>query len=103
MMTATDEVQTREEATANVKKLDFFVKVLFLEETPTVLSIGKLCEDHGYTYQWSSGQKPHLTKNGRRIDCNMSNYLPFVVPGLSASSVTTPTLTSSSSCSGFCI
>ena len=54
---------------------------------------------HGYTYHWSSGQKPHLTKNGRRIDCNISNYLPFVVPGLSASSVTTPTLTSSSSSS----
>ena len=62
VMTATDEVQTREEATVYVKELDLFVKVLFLEEPPAVLSSGKLCEDHGYTYQWSSGQKPHLTK-----------------------------------------
>ena len=29
----------------------------------------KLCEDHGYTYHWTSGQKPHLTKNGKKINC----------------------------------
>ena len=40
---------------------DLFVTVMLLEETPAVLSLGKLCEDHGYTYQWTSSQKPHLT------------------------------------------
>ena len=49
---------------------DLLVKVMLLDETPAVLSLGKLCEDHGYTYHWTSGQKPHLTKNGKRIDCN---------------------------------
>ena len=96
VMTANGEVQTREEATAYVKELDLFVTVMLLEETPAVLSLGKLCEDHGYTYHWTSRQKPHLTKNGQRIDCNVSNYVPFVVPGLSTSSSTTPTPTSSS-------
>ena len=52
---------------------------MLLENTPTVLSLGKLCEDHGFSHQWSSGQKPHLIKNGRRIDCNISNNVPFVV------------------------
>ena len=74
--------------------------VMLLEETPAVLSLGKLCEDHGYTYHWTSGQKPHLIRNGKRIDCNFSTCVPFVVPGLSASSSsTTPTPTSSSSSS----
>ena len=67
LMTANGEVQTREEATVYVKELDLFVTVVLLEEIPAVLSIGKLCEDHGYTYHWTSGQKPHLTKNGQRI------------------------------------
>ena len=49
-MTANGEVQTREEAMVYVKQLDLFVKVMFLEETPAVLSLGKLCEDHGYTH-----------------------------------------------------
>ena len=86
VMTANGEVQTREEATVCVKQLDLFVKVMLLEETPAVLSLGKLCEDHGYTYHWISGQKPHLIRNGKRIDCNFSNYVPLVILGLSASS-----------------
>ena len=100
VMTANGEVLTREEMTDNVRQLDLFVKVMLLEETPAVLSLGKLCEDHGYTYRWISGQKPHLIKNGKRIDCNISNYVPFVVPGLSASSSsTTPSPASPSSSS----
>ena len=39
VMTANGEVQTREEATEDVKELDFFVTVMFLEETPAVLSL----------------------------------------------------------------
>ena len=92
-------MQTREEATIYVKQLDLFVKVVLLEETSAVLSLVTLCEDHGFTYHWTSGQKPHLTKKGQRIDCNISNYVPFVVPGLSMSSSTTPTPTSSTSSS----
>ena len=100
VMTANGEVQTREEATENLKELDLCVTVMLLEETPAVLSLGKLCEDHVYTYHWTSGQKPHLTKKGQRIDCNVSNCVPFVVPGLSASSSsTTPSPTSPSSSS----
>ena len=57
VMTANGEVQPREEATENVKQLDLFVTVLLPEETPAVLSLGKLFEDHGCTYHWTSGQK----------------------------------------------
>ena len=99
VMTANGEVHRREEATVHVKELDLFVTVMFLEETSAVLSLGKLCEDHGYTVHWTSGQKPHLTKKGKRIDCKISNYVPVVVPGLSTSSSTMPTPTSSSSSS----
>ena len=75
VMTANDEVQTREEAKAYVKELDLFVTVMLLEETPAVLSLEKLCEEHGYAYHRISGQKPHLIRNGRRIDCNIANYV----------------------------
>ena len=62
VMTANGEVQTREEATVYVKQLDVFVKVMFLEETPAVLSLLMLCEDHGFSCHWTTGQKPRLTK-----------------------------------------
>ena len=40
VMTANGEVQTREEATENVKQFDLLVTVKFLEETPAVLRSG---------------------------------------------------------------
>ena len=90
VITANGEVQTHGEATVYVKELDVFLTMKVLENTPAVLSLGKLCDEHGYSYEWINGQKPHLVKNGIRIQCNTENFAPIVVPGLS---------TSSSSCS----
>ena len=59
----------------------------------------KLCEDHGYSYEWTSGQKPQLIKEGRRMTCSTENYVPIVVPGLSTSSSTSSSLTSPTSSS----
>ena len=55
-----------------------------LEETSGVLSLGKLCEDHGYSHEWVSGQKARLTKDGKTIICKTDNFVPLVVPCLSA-------------------
>ena len=57
-----------------------------LEDTPAVLSLGKLCDEHGYSYEWINGRNPHLIKNGIRIQCNTENFVPIVVLGLSTSS-----------------
>ena len=46
IITANGEVQTHEEATAYVRELDMFLTVKILEDTPAVLSLGKLCVDH---------------------------------------------------------
>ena len=83
---ANGEVQTHEEATVCVKELDIFLTMKVLEDTPVVLSLGKLCDEHGYSYEWINGQKPHLIENGIRIQCNTKNFVPIVVPGLSTSS-----------------
>ena len=82
---ANGEVQTREEATVYVKELDIFLTMKVLEDTPAVLSLGKLCGENGYSYEWISGQKPHLIKDGIRIICNTGNFVPIVVPGLLSS------------------
>ena len=86
VITANGEVQTNEEATVYVKELDMFLTMKVLENTPAVLSLGKLCDENGYSYEWINGQKPHLIKNGIRIMCNTENFVPIVVPGLSTSS-----------------
>ena len=75
----------KEEATVYVKELVLFVTVM----------LGKFCEDHAITYHWTSGQKPQLVKNGKTINCNIANYVPFFVLGLSTSSSNLSSLASS--------
>ena len=72
-ITANDEVQTNEEATVlrqRVGKNSWQWKSL--QDTPAVSSPGKLCDEHGYSYEWINGQEPHLIKKkkGIRIQCN---------------------------------
>ena len=86
VITANGEVRTHEEAILYVKELDIFLTMKNLENTPTMLSLGKLCDENGYSYEWINGQKTHLIKNGIQIICNTENFVPIVVPGLSSSS-----------------
>ena len=86
VITANGEVQTHEEAIVYVKELDIFLTMKVLDNTPAVLSLGKLCDKNGYSYEWINGQKPHLSKDGIRIICDTENFVPIVVPGLSSSS-----------------
>ena len=79
-------MQTHEEATVYVRKLDIFLTMKVLEDTPAVSPPGKLCDEHGCSYEWINVQKPHLIKNGIRIQCKTENFVPIVVPGLSTSS-----------------
>ena len=57
VITANAEVQTHEEATVYVKELDIFLTMKVLENKPAVLSLGKLCDENGYSYEWINGQK----------------------------------------------
>ena len=86
VITANGEVQTFEEAQIYGHDLGLFVTVQLLNESPAVLSLGKLCDDHGYSYEWITGQQPQLNKNGNKITCKTDNFVPLVVPGLSSSS-----------------
>ena len=88
VITDTGEVQTHEEAIVYVKELDIFLTMKVLENTPAVLSLGKLCDENGYSYEWINGQKPHLIKNGIQIICNTENFVRIVVLGLTSSSAT---------------
>ena len=81
-----EKCRPHEEAIVCVKELDIFLTMKVLENTPAVLSLGKLFDENGYSCEWINGQKLHLIKDGIRIQCNTENFVPVVVPGLSSSS-----------------
>ena len=64
VITANGEVQTHEEATVYVKELDIFLTMKVFENTPAVLSLGKLCDENGYSYEWINGQNHSSFKTG---------------------------------------
>ena len=87
VITANGEVQTHEAATVFCQReLKIFLTMKVLGNSTAVLSLGKLCDEHGYSYEWINGQKPHLKKKGIRLQGNTENFVPNVVPGLSTSS-----------------
>ena len=69
VITANGEVQTHEEATVYVKELNVFLTMKVLDNTPAVLSLGKLCDENGYSYEWIDGQK--TTSHERRDSDNL--------------------------------
>ena len=85
VITAKGELQTHEEATVYVKEMDIFLTMKVPENTPAVLSLGKLCDENGYSYAWIIGQKQHLIYDGIRVQCNTENFVPILMPGLSTS------------------
>ena len=58
--------------------------VLLLEDTPAVLFLGKLCEENGYSYKWTEGHTPHLSKSGKIVPYNCDNFVPTVLLGRSS-------------------
>ena len=82
VITANGEVQTHEEA----QRIDFFLTMKVLENMPEILSLGKLCDENGCSYEWINGPKTHLIENGIRIQCNTENFVPVWVLGLPTSS-----------------
>ena len=78
VLTANGKVHTHEEAQVFVHDVNLFVTVQVLEETPAVLSLRKLCEDHGYSHERVSGQKPRLTKEVKTI-CNAKLTISFLL------------------------
>ena len=67
VLTSNEKVHTHEEAQVYVHDLGLFVTVQLLENTPAVLSFGKLCEELGDTYEWVRVKKPRLTKQEKKF------------------------------------
>ena len=62
-----------------VHDLGLFLTVQLLEDTPAILSLGKLCEELGYSYAWVTGQQPRLTKKGKTKNAKTDHFVPLVV------------------------
>jgi len=61
-----------------VRELGLHVWAYLHEDTVAVLSLGMLCDDHGYTYNWKPQTWPTLTKGRQVVTCQPHCNVPFI-------------------------
>ena len=61
-------------------KLKENIEPLLLGSTPPVLTIGRRCMDHGYSFVWPNAKKPYfICPDGKRFTFEVDNYTPWLV------------------------
>ena len=79
VITANGEVQTHEEAIVYVKELDIFLTMKVLDNTPAVLSLGKLCDENGYSYEWITVKNHISSKTVFGYSATQRTSPPFLI------------------------
>ena len=46
-----------------------------MEDSSSVLSSGRQCNDQGYSYSWQTGETPRLSKGKKVLECNIENFV----------------------------
>ena len=58
------------------------VEAHILESTPSVLSVGKRCMNHGYSFIWPEGRDPYMiNREGQRIQLYVKGDIPHIKVG----------------------
>ena len=66
--TANGSTATQTEAEIDLGTFDMTSHAYVLDDTPSVMSLGKRCMEEGYSFVWPSGKMPFMiTKDGERI------------------------------------
>ena len=77
--TANGSTATNKEAEIDLGTFDMTSQAYVLDDTPSVMSLGKRCMEEGYSFVWPSGKMPFMiTKFGSRIDLTMHDNIPYI-------------------------
>ena len=79
MNLANGSTATNKEAEIDLGTFDLTSQAHVLDDTPSVMSLGKRCLEEGYSFVWPSGKIPFMiTKLGSRIDLTIHDNIPYV-------------------------
>ena len=77
--TANGSTATQTEAEIDLGTFDMTSQAYVLDDTPSVMSLGKRCMEEGYSFVWPSGKMPFMiTKTGERIDLTIHDNIPYI-------------------------
>ena len=79
MKTANGMVETHLKTQVFLKHLGINIIAWVLDNTPNLLSVGQLIEDHGYDFFWDHRfKRATLTKDGKRTVLGIMNNVPHL-------------------------
>ena len=84
IQTANGMIQADWECYISVEDLQISVwAIMTNNDSPPILSLGRLCHESGFSYEWPEDESPFLTKTstGARYYCNEENFVPMVHVG----------------------
>ena len=85
LQTANGIIQAMEEVDIIIHELgNLKVTAMVVEDTPSLISLGKLCQEEGYDYVWKAHtDNPYLQKeNGTKVYCQVIQNVPIITPGI---------------------
>ena len=72
-----------------------------MPESPSIISLGRLCMLDGFSLHWPAGESPFIIDpTGHRIDMTVHGFVPYISSAphdakLNASSIASPSLSTS--------
>ena len=79
LQTANGSITTDEVVNMKVSDLNEVIQAYVVEDSPTLISLGKLCTESGYDFIWKAGQVPFLRKDGKKkVPCVPDMNVPIV-------------------------
>ena len=71
-------VRSTKEANAYIQDLDTHLYAKLVEDSPSLLSLGRVCDELGCSFSWQPGGNLTPTKGKTVITCCTVNFVPFV-------------------------
>ena len=78
--TANGEITVTEVVSLQCVPLGEEVAPFILDDTPSVLSVGRRCLDGGYSFHWPSFRTPYfVTPKGKVVKLQVEGYVPYLI------------------------
>ena len=77
MQSASGAVRCTTEAKVYIQELGAHLHVKLVEDSLSVLSLGRPCDEMGHTYSWHSGENPKLTNGKKTVEFEIENFGSF--------------------------
>ena len=80
LQTANGMAAASHEAKVYIVELDLYLWALILKDSPCLISMGKLCREHGFTFTQVGANPPFLQKGRLKVECQTHFDVPLINP-----------------------